>query len=71
MVALSRGCPLGVGLPEVRPLYEDTTGYELPLSLRRKISLPSTEKESEMGLDSVRPRREPWNKGKLVGQKAR
>jgi integrase len=23
-----------------------------------------------MGLDSVRPRREPWNKGKLVGQKA-
>jgi len=23
-----------------------------------------------MGLDSVRPRRKPWNKGKLVGQKA-
>jgi hypothetical protein len=49
---------------------EDTTATGLPLPLPRNISLPSTEKESEMGLDSVRPRREPWNKGKLVGQKA-
>lgn len=38
--------------------------------MQRKVVLPSTGKENHHGIHAPTPRREPWNKGKLVGQKA-
>src|SRR4029079_8871713 len=37
---------------------------------RRTVVLPSPERRTTMESMHVTPRREPWNKGKLVGQKA-